>query len=205
MRVATAAKRAADRETARAKALSHPLRHEILLALAEREASPKELADETGAKLHTVMYHFRWLAGREPANDVPLIELIDTDTRNGGIQHIWKAIERPLVNRDAAADLPRSVREESSASIIPRVVDDIIGAQRAGTFDAHPQRSLLRFHGEFDEEGMQQAAQAAEAHLAAMEEIAAESANRIANGADGFPVASETLVFQVPGIYWTGT
>src|SRR5690242_20802636 len=43
------------------KALTHPLRVQILRALEERTASPSELADEIGAPLGNVSYHVRQL------------------------------------------------------------------------------------------------------------------------------------------------
>ena len=44
------------------RALSHPIRHRVLVALNERVASPKELAAELGEPLGNVSYHTRVLA-----------------------------------------------------------------------------------------------------------------------------------------------
>jgi DNA-binding transcriptional ArsR family regulator len=44
-----------------AKAVAHPLRAAILTALADREASPTELAKEMGEPLPNVSYHVRAL------------------------------------------------------------------------------------------------------------------------------------------------
>lgn len=196
---------AKEREQARAKALSVPLRHDIYMILTAREACPKEVAEELGKKIHTVMYHFRWLAGQEPKrNRIPFIEMVGTDRRLGGLQHLWKAIAMPFVDMNAAKSQPRAVREESSDLVLRRIRDDMTGAVEAGTMDSHVQRSLVRMHTEFDEEGMQAAAELVEAHLDALKDIAAESKNRIAKGAHGFPVATEMMVFPVPGIYWNG-
>lgn len=190
-----------ERELAQAKALSHPLRFRILGILGEREASPKELAGELDEKLHTVMYHVDWLAGKKPANSVPLIELIDLDRRRGGVMHIWKRIDRPYIDSAAALELSRAVREDTTAAVLPLVLGDIRSAQKAGTFDGHPLRSLMRMHDEFDDQGMHEAAEAVEAYVETLKGIAGRSKNRIANGAEGFPVATETLVFQVPKLY----
>jgi DNA-binding transcriptional ArsR family regulator len=192
------------REQARAKALSFPKRHDIYAILTAREACPKEVAEELGMKLHTVMYHFRCLAGKERGYSVPFIEMVDTDRRLGGIQHLWKAIDMPLVGIEEAKVQGRQEREETSALILRRIQDDVARAAEAGTIDAHSQRSLLRMHVQFDEEGMQDAAVLAENYLEALKEIAGESANRIAGGTKGFPVATETMIFPVPGIYWNG-
>ena len=196
-------KAARKREQARAKALSVPLRHDIYMILTAREACPKEVAEELGVKLHTVMYHFRWLAGRE-RNTVPFIEMVGIDRRLGGVQHLWKATAMPHLNIEEAKLQPRTEREETSALILRRMHDDMAGAVEAKTMDSHSQRSLLRMHMELDEEGMQAAAKLAEAHLDALKDIAGESKNRIAAGSSGFPVATETMIFPVPGVYWNG-
>jgi DNA-binding transcriptional ArsR family regulator len=186
---------------ARAKALSQPKRLRIFVILGEREASPKELSEELGEKLHTVMYHVDWLAGKKPANSVPLIELVEIDHKRGGPQHIYRAIERPFIDFAAAAKMSRPAREDSTAVSVPMVIDDIRRAQKAGTFDDHPQRSVLRLHAELDDEGMNESARAAESYVRTLENIAGRSKNRIANGTKGFPVATETLVFPAPKLY----
>lgn len=195
---------AREREQARAKALSFPKRHDIYAILCAREACPKEVAEELEMKLHTVMYHFRCLAGKERGYTVAFIREVGTDVRLGGVQHLWKAIDMPLVDMHAAEAQPRAEREETSDLILRRMRDDMAGAVEAGTVDAHAQRSLLRMHTTFDEEGMHDAAVLAENYLEALKEIAGESANRIARGTHGFAVATETMIFPVPGVYWRG-
>jgi len=194
-----------EREQARAKAVTCSLRHEILMILTAREACPKEVAEELGEKLHTVMYHFRWLSGQKPKlNSVPFIEMVGTDRRLGGIQHLWKAIAMPMVGIEDARSQTLNEREETSAMILRRMHDDMVGAVNTGTMDAHPQRSLLRMHTELDDAGIEAAAELAEAYLEDLKTIAGESKNRIAKGSTGFPVATETMIFPVPGIYWNG-
>lgn len=201
----TAAQKSAHEwERARARIISSPKRHDIYMILSVREACPKEISEELGIKLHTVMYHFRVLAGTEPGYSVPFIEMVGTDRRLGGTQHLWKAITLNWVDMETAEDQSLEEREETSGMILRRMYSDMTGAVEAGTMDAHAQRSLLRFHAELDDEGMRAVAAATEAHVERIKEIAGESANRIAEGSKGFPVATETLAFPVPGLYWNG-
>jgi DNA-binding transcriptional ArsR family regulator len=71
------------------KALSHPLRARILDVLREREASPRELAEELDAPLGVTAYHVRRLA------DLGLIALVRETHRRGSIEHHYLAAESP--------------------------------------------------------------------------------------------------------------
>src|SRR5918997_6731510 len=71
------------------KALTHPLRVQILHALEERTASPSELAEEIGAPLGNVSYHVRQL------HALGLIKLVKRTPRRGAIEHYYTAHERP--------------------------------------------------------------------------------------------------------------
>jgi len=200
----TAQRLAREWERERARVISFPKRHDIYMILSVREACPKEISDELGIKLHTVMYHFRVLAGTEPGYTVPFIEMVGTDRRLGGIQHLWKAVALNMVDMETADTQSQGEREESSAMVLRRMYSDMTGAVEARTMDAHTQRALLRLHAEVDDEGMRAIAKATEEHMERIKEIAGESANRIAQGATGFAVATETLAFPVPGVYWNG-
>lgn len=191
-----------ERQAARAKALGHPLRFRIIAVLVEREASPAELAEELGSDLQKVAYHVRYLAGALRHSPEPLIELVGTDQRRGGTQHFYRAIDRHRVDMATAAVQPQAVREDASAVAVDRIVSDLLGAQREGTLDSHPQRSLMRVHGRVDDQGMHQLAELVEAHVTAVEEIMAESQCRlVASKEKPIPVASETLVFPVSRVY----
>ena len=63
------------------KALAHPLRIHILRILQDRTASPRELADELGAKLPNVSYHVRFL------ERLGVLELVETQPRRGALEH----------------------------------------------------------------------------------------------------------------------
>src|SRR4051812_14868171 len=72
------------------KALSHPLRVQILGLLDGEVRSPKELADELNEPLGNVSYHVRTLA------DLGLIELVKKVPRRGAIEHYYKAPGRHM-------------------------------------------------------------------------------------------------------------
>jgi DNA-binding transcriptional ArsR family regulator len=70
-----------------AKALSHPLRGQILTLLEAGRRSPNQIAAElgNGASLGTVSYHVRYLHGLD------LIRLVGTEPRRGAVEHFYEA------------------------------------------------------------------------------------------------------------------
>jgi DNA-binding transcriptional ArsR family regulator len=76
----------------RIKAMGHPLRAAILRILAERTASPAEMARELGEELSNVSYHAKQLVRFEAA------ELVDVQVVRGALEHFYRATERPLID-----------------------------------------------------------------------------------------------------------
>jgi DNA-binding transcriptional ArsR family regulator len=70
------------------RALSHPLRVQILEILSERVASPNDLAEELGVELTHVAYHTRTLDG------CGCLELVDTAQRRGATEHYYRTAAR---------------------------------------------------------------------------------------------------------------
>jgi DNA-binding transcriptional ArsR family regulator len=81
-----------------AQALSHPLRARALAILAERTATPKELAQELGAPLPHMSYHIRTLA------ELGLIRLDHTTPQRGAIAHHYRATVRARVVTEPLLD-----------------------------------------------------------------------------------------------------
>lgn len=72
-------------------ALRHPLRRQILRAMAEQDPiSPRQISDELHQPLSNVSYHVRVLA------DCGAVTLVDTAPVRGSMQHFYSpAIEEP--------------------------------------------------------------------------------------------------------------
>lgn len=173
------------------KALSHPLRHRIMLILGDHEASPRELAELLDEDFHRVYEQVRIL------NKSNFIELVGTDSRHGGTMHFYKATVRPVLDAEAWERFPRLAREIASVSIARRIIGDLITSIRAGIFDRRPHRALLRKPIVVDEQGFKEADESALRHLAELTEIEARSASRlIENSEEGISVATATLVFE---------
>lgn len=193
-----------EREAARLKVMKKPERHRIYIILAERQATPKELADELDLELHTAMYHVRVLAGTEKkhSNRYPFVAEVGTDRRSGATQHIYEAIVPPIVGIEEAADMDQETREKDSEFIVPLVIDDLKEALSARTLDADAQRSLLRYHDTMDAPGLHRLAELAMELLAAQREISAEAKSRIGRGeTEGFAFNMTTLMHRLPAVY----
>jgi len=76
-----------------ARALSHPIRLEILEALQGRVASPAELSAQLGQRPAVVSYHATTLVNCE------CLELVHSKARGGGIENFFAIAPRRFLNR----------------------------------------------------------------------------------------------------------
>lgn len=191
--------RAAQANASLFRALAHPLRGRILEILAEREASVTEVAEEVDEKVGNVAYHFREMAKRQEDGSEPLIELVNTDTRRGGLQKFYKATKRPIMNIANWEKLSRLLREINSVSVAQLLIGDMIEAIEAGTFDSRIDRAMVRNPMVVDEEGFGEIEQAAEGLLHKLDEIVARSCGRMMeSGEEGINVLAGLLAFERP-------
>ena len=81
-------------EGATIKALTHPLRVDILIRLAEvGRLSARQYEIETGEELNLVAYHLRVL------ERYGAVELVDTRQRRGAVEHFWAIAEdSPIIH-----------------------------------------------------------------------------------------------------------
>jgi DNA-binding transcriptional ArsR family regulator len=181
----------ADSQVTLFKALSNPLRYQVMMILGEREASPKELAEALGEGFHKTWEHVRLLEGWG------LIELVDTDRRRGGTQHFYRAKTLPVLNAGEWAELPKLAREGGSAMIIRQIIGEISSSVGHGSFDSHPHRVLIRKPALVDEQGFREIDESAVEHLNRVTEIEAQSAaRRIESGEPSHRVMTVTLAFE---------
>lgn len=94
----------------RIRAISHPLRAAILRILAERTASPAEMARELGAELSNVSYHAKQLVQLECA------ELVGMRQARGAVEHFYRATERHLFDSEESLILDEQGLEEVLAT-----------------------------------------------------------------------------------------
>jgi DNA-binding transcriptional ArsR family regulator len=170
------------------KALTHPLRIQILAALDERTASPSELADELGAPLGNVSYHVRQLAG------LGLIKLVKRTPRRGAIEHHYKAVGRPQISDDAWAGTSATVKDAVVGAALGDVGTAVTSAAASGGF-SRPDAHLTRTQVTVDERGWKDLDKELNATLARVEKITGDSAKRLAKaGDDGAQAATVVMM-----------
>jgi DNA-binding transcriptional ArsR family regulator len=173
------------------KALTHPLRIQILAALDERTASPSELADELKAPLGNVSYHVRQLAG------LGLIKLVKRTPRRGAIEHHYKAVGRAQITDDAWAGTPATVKDAVVGAALGDVGTAVTAAAAAGGF-SRPDSHLTRTQAKLDERAWKELDKELNATLKRVQKISDDAGKRLAK-ADGDAVQDATIVMMLFG------
>jgi DNA-binding transcriptional ArsR family regulator len=184
---------AASMETTLAAIVAHPTRARCFVILAERTASPVEIAQEIGKDVGHVGYHVRKL------QQLNLIELVDERPVRGAVEHFYRAIERPVVTEEEFAGQSIEEREVFTRYILQLLVADVARAMDEHTFDARVNRVITRTPVLVDDTGFQELTDLHTEVLERTMEIQARSAERM-TGADkaGIPTVSASMFFETP-------
>jgi DNA-binding transcriptional ArsR family regulator len=176
-----------------AKALSHPIRVQVLTILHRRVASPNQIAQELGEGLSQVSYHVKVL------KDFNCVELVRTEPRRGAVEHFYRATARAFLTDSDWEALPDSVRHSISAIAVQTVVQDLMEGLEGGTFDSREDRHVSRTPLIVDDEGWRDISSLLSDTLDRVLEIQVESASRLAeSGEKGIPTKVEILHFESP-------
>ncbi|HSS05011.1 MAG TPA: helix-turn-helix domain-containing protein [Solirubrobacterales bacterium] len=156
-----------------AKAFTHPLRGHVWVTLCEKGlASPKEIADELGLEVSEVSYHFRELKRRG------LIKLLRTVRRRGFTEHFYQPCTPVLYFDDFDwMQIPAPIRSTFSGDMLQQVIEELIEALGAGSFDAR-NRHLSRTWLLVDERGWNELMQIAQEALDRVQAIQKRCAKR---------------------------
>lgn len=176
------------------KVAAHPLRVRALAILTERQASPKQIADELGEPVGNVSYHVREL------EQIGVVELVDERRRRGAVEHFYKALAKPPLSGAEWEELEPEERQGFSAWTLQLLLADATSSLSAGTFDARPDRHLSRTRLQVDEKGWSELVAIQAEALRATEAVKAASAERLRakDGKGGFPVLASMTCFEAP-------
>ena len=191
--MAAAAKRRKRLETTLAAAVAHPIRSRCLVILAEREASPSEIARQLNLDVAKVGYHVTALA------EANLIE----ETRNrpvrGAVEHFYRATLLPVVSDEQEGERSESARRVYAETILSIHAANAAHALEVGTFLSREDHHLTRYAFNLDEEGWREAAAA---HMALYERIfeIEEAAAKRMGESDEKPTRVVTFqsLFEIP-------
>ncbi len=158
-----------------AKALAHPLRTRILVALEGRTASPSELAAELDAPLGVLSYHVRRLTA------LGFVKLVRRVPRRGAVEHYYTATARPRITDEAWSAVPAVVKQATISAALDQVGGYVSAAAASGGFDA-AEAHLTRSPVTVDAEGWRALARELDAMTERIRKIEAESEKRLRPG-----------------------
>jgi len=177
----------------RIKAMSHPLRASILRILADRTASPAEMARELEEDLSNVSYHTKQLLEFDCA------ELVSTRPVRGALEHFYRATERHLIDTEDWEELDPVIAEDIVCETTQGMLDDFVASAKAGVVGGDKDFHLSRTPLVLDPEGLQEALEAQERARLEVLEIEARSAARLLeSGEEGISVSSSQALFKMP-------
>jgi DNA-binding transcriptional ArsR family regulator len=172
-------------------AMAHPVRSQVLFALAERpEVTIRQIAiriDEPGRR---VRHHL------EALKRDGLVTVERRSNRRGGVEYLYSAALSPTLVEFGDA-VTEDQQRAIALQVLRSVLADATAAVRAGTFGNHPGHGEVRCWGEVDGEGWDRLAAI---HLRAygeVEEAIAAAGERVRrSGEPGRPVTSAMLLFE---------
>ena len=169
-----------------AKALSHPLRQQLLAAYNEAVTSPSELAVRLGRPVNEVAYHTKRLA------ELGFIELVRTE-RGPGVKHFYQAAVKVDLDDESWQALPAGLQQALAMTTIKQVMDEAAEAARAGSMetDAHGSRLPL----ELDDAAWDELARLLLEVLERAQELSRQSAARRTSGTNLRPSLLALLHF----------
>ena len=180
-------------ETTLAAIVAHPTRARCFSILAERTASPVEIAQQIGKDVGHVGYHVRKL------QQLGLIELVDERPVRGAVEHFYRAIERPVVTEDEFAEQSIEEREVFTRYTLQLHVTDVARAMDEHTFDARANRVITRTPMQVDEAGFEELSELHTEVLERTMEIQAQSDERRSkSGEEGISTVSSSMFFETP-------
>jgi DNA-binding transcriptional ArsR family regulator len=180
-------------ETTLATIVAHPTRVRAFSILAERIASPVEIAQEIGKDVGHVGYHVRKL------QELNLIELVDERPVRGAVEHFYRAIARPIFDENEFAALSMEEREAMTRYLLQLHVTDISRAMDQHTMDVRPNRWVLRLPMVVDEDGFDElAALHAEIYERTLDIQARSDERRTGTDDEGIQTMSTNMFFEMP-------
>ncbi len=187
------AKTAVTMETTLAAIVAHPTRARAFSILAERTASPVEIAQEIGKDVGHVGYHVRKL------QQLNLIELVDERPVRGAVEHFYRATVRPYVSAEEFDSQSVEEREVFTRHILQLHITDVARAMDEHTFDSRSNRYIVRIPMVLDEEGFEELAELhAEMYERTMDIEARSNGRRSGTEDEGIPTMSTSMFFETP-------
>jgi DNA-binding transcriptional ArsR family regulator len=171
------------------KALSHPIRVEILEALQGRVASPTELSQEIDESLGVISYHAKTLV------KCGCLELVHTEPRRGAVEHFFGLAPRSSIGHQDWRRAPLAVRAGITAAALATFIETAAKALEDGTIDRRDETVLTWMPLTVDEAGWREIAGIMEKSARLVAEAHERSSKRL-GGAEGLSVVVGLAAFE---------
>jgi DNA-binding transcriptional ArsR family regulator len=175
--------------------MAHPTRLQVLVALGERPATPRQVASEIGEPLNNVCYHVDVL------RRLDCIELVSVGEAQGGrvAERVYRATQPALVDNDAWEELDFDQKLTVYVEILRMMGQDLEEAILGGTIMDPNDHHMSRTPMVVDEEGWREVIELLDSNLEPLQEIKRRSARRQAKKpTKTFPIKVEILQFRSP-------
>jgi DNA-binding transcriptional ArsR family regulator len=175
-------------------AIAHPLRCRCLAILADRVASPAEIARQLGLEVSKVGYHVGAL------HDAGLVELVRQRPVRGAVEHFYRATVRPITTAEEEAETPLDQRLSFARTTWSLIAANATTALQAGTLVERPEHHLSRVPLRVDEQGWLELEATYMEIYERIYEIQASSAKRLGKSPEdpGISALSVLAFFETP-------
>ena len=173
--------------------VAHPLRSQCLTLLADRTASPAEIAAELDENLGNVSYHVRklWRGGA--------VEIVEEKPVRGAMEHFYRAIKRPLFSDQEISDASLEDRAVFASQALSLLTANATTSLETKTFVERPDFHVARVPVRVDEAGWNEMRDLFAETLDRVFEIQAKSAERLGGTDDpGIPAIAFNTFFEMP-------
>lgn len=165
----------------------------VLVYLVERSGSPREIGSTLNISTSKASHHVKKL------KRLHLVELIEEREVGGAIQHIYRAVVRPIVSTEAWDKLNVAERQRYSVWIVRMILADAAMSFQANVFDARSNTHLSRTPMVVDEHGLTEVAAIQRRALLETIQVEATSAGRmVSTGESGINVIAAMMCFELP-------
>ena len=174
--------------------VAHPLRCTCLAILADRVASPAEIARRCGEEVSKVGYHVTALA------EAGLIEEVGRRQVRGAVEHFYRAVTRPLTTTEEEKRLTVSERTSFARTIWSLITANATNALQSGSLVQRPDHHLTRVPLRVDEQGWSELADSYMELYERVYAIQTASAERLGERPDdpGISTLSVLAFFETP-------
>jgi DNA-binding transcriptional ArsR family regulator len=173
-----------------AKALTHPLRGEILQKLEGGPSSPKRISDALGEPLPNVAYHIRVLV------DLGLLEPTKIRPARGAVEHFYRLVPNTGFGSQNWRRLPPAIRGEAAARALEGFITRAFAALEARVFQGRDGSAASWSPLTVDEAGWSELMEIVAEVEMRFQQVGERSANRLDDPMAGFSAVVFVSVFE---------